>query len=609
MPRPNSRPKADTLPLTVHNTGFLLDRLGEDCHPLQFLRELTQNAIEAIQRCRHPRGDVLWDVDWTQYELDERPVYKLCVTDTGDGMTGEEMLRYINQLSSSLGEPSLTGHYGVGAKIAAATRNHYGLLYLSWKAGRGSMIHLWRDPETAQYGLRQFARPDGTFSHVAEVEDSVRPKLIDGHGTMIVLMGHTADEDTMKAPDRAPSPSRWISKYLNTRYFKIPQGIGIRCREGWEHPRSDKDRNVLRQVVGQHDYLKEHAESSGQVTLSSATAHWWILRDEAALSQNSGWLESSGHIAALYNDELYETSTARAGRARLQQFGVLFGTNRVVIYVEPDTEGQSRITTNTARTRLLLGNEDLPWTEWATEFRERMPSQLVALIEEVGSKASASDHTTSIRERLKQIMDLYRVSRYRFTPAGKLLVDDERLDRGGLPEPSDGVRGGGTGGRSGRKGGTAGGVYGVFLKKDGEAAERVQPDVFPRTKWVSVADGTREVGDIEDRAARYIPEENVLLINADFRVFTDLVDRWMREFGKAGVREVVQEAVHGWFEQTLVETVIGVQALKGSKEWSLDALSTALSEEALTSAVMPRYHVNFAVKRELGSKLGKLEST
>ena len=39
-----------TLPLQVHDVGFLLDRLGEDCHPLQFLRELTQNAIEAIQK-------------------------------------------------------------------------------------------------------------------------------------------------------------------------------------------------------------------------------------------------------------------------------------------------------------------------------------------------------------------------------------------------------------------------------------------------------------------------------------------------------------------------------------------------------------------------------
>ena len=30
------------LPMSVRNVGFLLDRLGQDCAPLQFLRELTQ---------------------------------------------------------------------------------------------------------------------------------------------------------------------------------------------------------------------------------------------------------------------------------------------------------------------------------------------------------------------------------------------------------------------------------------------------------------------------------------------------------------------------------------------------------------------------------------
>jgi hypothetical protein len=64
--------------------------------------------------------------------------------------------------------------------------------------------------------------------------------------------------------------------------------------------------------------------------------------------------------------------------------------------------------------------------------------------------------------------------------------------------------------------------------------------------------------------------------------------------------------VHGWFEQALVEAVIGVQALNGSKEWNVAQIETALSEEALTLAVMPRYHVYNSVRRELGSKLGKL---
>ncbi len=88
-----------TLPMSVAETGFLLDRLGQDCSPLQFLRELTQNAIEAIQALPDGTGEIVWDVDWDWYDL--TGVYKLSVTDTGVGMTGEEMERYINQLSSS----------------------------------------------------------------------------------------------------------------------------------------------------------------------------------------------------------------------------------------------------------------------------------------------------------------------------------------------------------------------------------------------------------------------------------------------------------------------------------------------------------------------------
>jgi HSP90 family molecular chaperone len=104
-----SKNSANTLPLQVQNTGFLLDRLGQDCHPLQFLRELTQNAIEAIERTPKKKGEIVWDVDWTSYEL-EKGEFKLCITDNGDGMTGEEMVKYINQLSSSLAVQSFTGN-------------------------------------------------------------------------------------------------------------------------------------------------------------------------------------------------------------------------------------------------------------------------------------------------------------------------------------------------------------------------------------------------------------------------------------------------------------------------------------------------------------------
>src|SRR6266516_7683457 len=81
----------------------------------------------------------------------------------------------------------------------------------------------------------------------------------------------------------------------------------------------------------------------------------------------------------------------------------------------------------------------------------------------------------------------------------------------------------------------------------------------------------------------------------------------MARQGKPCEMEVVQESVRSWFGQELVETVIGVQALKDSKEWSVEDIERAISEEALTAAVMSRYHVNNQVKRELGAKLGKLQ--
>jgi len=72
-------------------------------------------------------------------------------------------------------------------------------------------------------------------------------------------------------------------------------------------------------------------------------------------------------------------------------------------------------------------------------------------------------------------------------------------------------------------------------------------------------------------------------------------------------RPTIEHAVREWFQQALVETVIGTQGLQGSSEWTPDDVAKALSEEALTAAVMQRYHVDNAFSRALGSKLGAVQ--
>src|SRR5262249_54706508 len=146
--------------------------------------------------------------------------------------------------------------------------------------------------------------------------------------------------------------------------------------------------------------------------------------------------------------------------------------------------------------------------------------------------------------------------------------------------------------------GVLGNIYSLFEKQNGKPGERVRPDPFPEVKWVSLADGTRDANLLEDRAARFMEDQNLLFINADFRVFSDMVSHFYEESGRGeAVKKTVEDVVRAWFEQALVETVIGVQALKGSKEWDSQQIQQALSEEALTTAVMQRYHINNAVKR------------
>jgi hypothetical protein len=168
------------------------------------------------------------------------------------------------------------------------------------------------------------------------------------------------------------------------------------------------------------------------------------------------------------------------------------------------------------------------------------------------------------------------------------------------------VQSGGAGGGGG--GGRAGDIYALFAVDDGDPGEGVLSDIDPEVRWVSVKDKTRVPPFLDDRAAKYLAEQNEIQINADFRVFTDMIGRWHERYSDApGAQSVIEDTVHEWFEQALIETVLGVQAMNGSQEWSVEDIGKALSMEALTAAVMQRYHIDNSIKRVLGARLGSLK--
>jgi len=344
------------------------------------------------------------------------------------------------------------------------------------------------------------------------------------------------------------------------------------------------------------------------VQLSNAVVHWWILRDETALSQNTGFINSSGHCAALWEDELYEMTAGRANTAALQNFGVIFGYQQVVIYVEPQAGPGSEILPNTSRNALRYNGAPLPWADWQEEFRRVMPEEISAHIEAVASASKASDHTDSIKDRLRQIEELYKLSRYRPNKLGRLLASNETPAGGGGTRSGERSTTGNGSGGTGTNPGKTTSVYNLFLSESGTPSEQAKPDLYPKVNWVSLAQGTRTPGDMEDRAAKYLEKDNQLLVNADFRVFTDMIKRWTQHFASVpGAESVVAKVVQEWFEQSLVEAVLSSNALRDAQHWSMDDVRKLLSEEGLTAVVLPRWHIEQSIKRALGSKFGALK--
>ena len=100
--------------------------------------------------------------------------------------------------------------------------------YRSWKQGRGHEVLLCRDT-TGRYGLRQYALGDNQFSYSPVLADASRPATIDAHGTEVTLMG-AGEEANTAMPAGTTSPT-WISKYLNSRYYRFPQVRTVRVDE------------------------------------------------------------------------------------------------------------------------------------------------------------------------------------------------------------------------------------------------------------------------------------------------------------------------------------------------------------------------------------------
>lgn len=583
----------------------LIERLGRDCTPTQYVREYTQNSIEAIERTGKP-GTVLIDANWDLYEAKE--VHKLTFIDSGDGMTCDEMRDHLNNLSSSGHADNVFENYGVGAKIASLTRNHAGIIYDSWKNGEGNRIVITYDKDSKSYGILPIQLENGRSIWCSPIDDSQKPNQIDQHGTRATLLGMEMKEDTMSTPPgQKGGKENWLHLYINTRYFRIPEEVTLKVRVGYYRDPENKKHNYLRNILGQEATLDKHTISKGTVSISDANIHWWILDKDRDAGGHSRELVN-GHTGCLNQNELFNLAEGRSSKA--PQFGIIVGKEDVVMYIEPSNIGYVQ---NTSRTGLVqTDGSHLPWERWQDEFRIKMPKELEEFIKERMNAISSTSHDESIRERLKTIAKFFKISRYRKSATGTHLADpdSEIVSKTGQPSSKESKAKGGKRKIGGAFAGDLEEILLSGLKEDGVFAEETSPDKFPSVMWCSLADKTRSEDEMDDRAASFLHYENKIKGNVDFQGYQDIIKYYVEQYADMdieGYESIIKDVVLEAFEQQLIEVVMGALSLKNRSKWNPANFENAVSEEALTTAVMPRYHLMNQIKRKLGSSFGSVK--
>jgi histidine kinase/DNA gyrase B/HSP90-like ATPase len=606
--------------MEVDNIDFLIEKMGQDCAPLQYLRELTQNAIEAIQRTGRSDGHIVWD-----HFVTSAGVRKLCIVDNGDGMTGVEMMQYINKLSSSRSEQGMTGNYGVGAKIAAAVHSPAGLVYVSRPdhddEKRTYSIQLMR--AEGKYGLLPYGE-GSVFEYFATLDVADIPEHLRkyGSGTSVIISGKTDDADTAAGP-----VDQWVRKYLNTRYFTIPRNIKIQCRDArqaadgedidFEH---EKKVNGLRSVHGQKWMLDGASLHKGVVELSTARAHWWILPADSgkfdpplrlanapkpitSMQTFHPAFNHKGHVALIYRnqcgEELLDVPTRLLhGYHRLQTFGVILGMSQVVIYIEP-TKGS--FTTDTARTRMIINGQDPPWNEWAEEFKAAMPASLADFIEsfDIGKSERSDD---AVREKVKEMLPLFALPRFRKTDQGSETADAKDLNvlppRPDAPSHDDVLLPPTPPNPGARPRPLLG-----HLKPGVAKGTLVNANDIPHVDFLY---GERAAEIMSDDIAAHYVSPQLVQANGNFRVFQFLLDYFAKQYGDApGVRKKILPILEYWVTVHICDVVLGLRAM-GSLVWTQSKIDERLrDDEGLTMALVPRILLSQVLKREVHREVGR----
>jgi hypothetical protein len=601
----------DARKLRVEDPSRLVAGMSKDIPEHQQLREFFHNAVHAVARVGG--GDVI--IDWVERD----GVRKLAIIDTGCGMSPSELQDLIGQLASSA-EVIEDARFGVGAKLTGLAHNKLGIEYTTITEGTAVAVRATLGTDV-DGGFSWLDDEHGVGFHVTD--DLPRQIVKAGHGTMVVLLGNTSDEDTFARACGLSKGNKAITLYFNDRYAHLPRNIKVRTKSA----RNKKEGSWELRENDLHGLLPALKDvclpgDSGTVHLDGATVRWFysvgktnqVTRYRQGDNVHLRNLVAVGLLDAEVPDlqEIYDLQLGRHASSTLASFGLAQVAGSVALYVEPDG-----VRSLHNRTGLVNASDGEAFTldALAAQFRDRIPARLAQLIDEAIAGRQLGDDER-LQNALKAYSGLLDVSSLSSTGTASLnapgaagAFNPKRHSRKHKESTGDGspkspTSGGGAG--SGPGGSAASAKSASSSPQTGKAKGVLLPSV------VFLTDDELDADDaLRHQVGYYHEASNSLFVNTRWGGIDVEHQAYLKKLGRARLSKAdlaaTRQDVLDKVIDRLREPIVRMLGLaKVDDYWKVEAnRQHAFSAQALTMTAMTMLSGSAETSRVVSNTLGR----
>lgn len=554
-------------PLKIANEAFLVAATIERCPRLMMLRELVMNAIEAAPTASEGDKRIVISA------LPVAGVPKLCVWNTGRGLTAAELLQ-ISDLSSSLFKTvALDGNFGMGAKAASLTSNRHGLRYRSCRLGRVSQIVLGE--RGGVYGRVLLPDAAGNPAEVLDVTDACAAEgryPLSHDWTEVLLLGNAPGQDTTVDPYAGDPvmPRDWVVQGLSRRFVRIPEGVDLVIEPGAS---GAPDGRTFAPAFGPATFDRWEA-----ITTEGGIVIHYGYRAEGS-TRPRGAVDTVGMGAVVYEDEIYALLEGRRWALEAPSYGFTFAARFCTVMVEVPHSFSARPEQYRQFLRFREGDQhQVEFGDFGDLVRRNIPAWLKAIIDSL--LPDEGEYLEEIKRELQSLLVDLGIDEAG-KPAPRQMPPPAPADASAPPPPAD---------------------------ANAPPPPPPKPPLPTPPEIIMVEDEANIIDKgLGGRAGRYYHAARQIFVNARYVAFARIATQLQEEFAPFAEREQVARLAKQSSEwvivQRLTRTLIHSLA-KTKAGWTADEVKGVQSPETMSLVVDDIDPLLKPARRRMASLLG-----